>query len=86
MLIRIARMYFFNICQLTSQIEFIIATTTTGKTTIFETILPSTALRANRMAPSSSLPSIIEVVERKKKKRIITEATELFNQDPKKGY
>uniref|UniRef100_A0AAF5PR72 SEC7 domain-containing protein n=1 Tax=Wuchereria bancrofti TaxID=6293 RepID=A0AAF5PR72_WUCBA len=43
------------------------------------------SLHANRMAPSSSPPSIIEVIERKKKKRIITEATEFFNQDPKKG-
>uniref|UniRef100_A0A8R1Y720 SEC7 domain-containing protein n=1 Tax=Onchocerca volvulus TaxID=6282 RepID=A0A8R1Y720_ONCVO len=55
------------------------------KTALFEAFLPSTALHANRMAPSSSLPSIIEVIERKKKKRIITEATEFFNQDPKKG-
>nr|CDP93601.1 BMA-GBF-1, isoform g [Brugia malayi] len=45
----------------------------------------SLSLHANRMAPSSSPPSIIEVIERKKKKRIITEATEFFNQDPKKG-
>ncbi|EFO21246.1 Sec7 domain-containing protein [Loa loa] len=68
-----------------SAIDGTLSIATAEKTALFETFLPSTALRANRMAPSSSLPSIIEVIERKKKKRIITEATELFNQDPKKG-
>ncbi|KAM3724305.1 Golgi-specific brefeldin A-resistance guanine nucleotide exchange factor [Dirofilaria immitis] len=68
-----------------SAIDETLSITTAGKTSLFETFLPSTALHANRMAPSSSLPSIVEVIERKKKKRIITEATEFFNQDPKKG-
>ncbi|CAG9537440.1 unnamed protein product [Cercopithifilaria johnstoni] len=68
-----------------SAIDETLSVTTAGRTALLETFLPSTALHANRMAPSSTLPSIIEVIERKKKKRIITEATELFNQDPKKG-
>lgn len=50
-----------------------------------ESLLPSSAVRANRMAPSHNIPSLTEVIERKRKKRIITEATEFFNQDPKKG-
>ncbi|VBB28394.1 unnamed protein product [Acanthocheilonema viteae] len=68
-----------------SAIDETLSVTAAGKTALLETFLPSSALHANRMAPSSALPSIIEVIERKKKKRIITEATELFNQDPKKG-
>ncbi|VDN06562.1 unnamed protein product [Thelazia callipaeda] len=56
-----------------------------GKTGVFETFSPSTALHANRMASSCLLPSMAEVIERKNKKRVMTEATELFNQDPRKG-
>ncbi|MFH4973909.1 hypothetical protein AB6A40_000618 [Gnathostoma spinigerum] len=52
---------------------------------LIESILPSSAVRANRMAPSLNIPSLSEVIERKKHKRIITEGTEMFNQDPKKG-
>ncbi|KHN78013.1 Golgi-specific brefeldin A-resistance guanine nucleotide exchange factor 1 [Toxocara canis] len=52
---------------------------------LLESLLPASAVRANRMAPSKRLPSIGEVIERKKQKRIITEGTDLFNQDPKKG-
>lgn len=52
---------------------------------LLESLLPASAVRANRMAPSKKLPSIGEVIERKKQKRIITEGTDLFNQDPKKG-
>uniref|UniRef100_A0A0M3K5K3 Mitochondrial inner membrane protease subunit n=1 Tax=Anisakis simplex TaxID=6269 RepID=A0A0M3K5K3_ANISI len=56
-----------------------------GTSALLESLLPSSAVRANRMAPSKKLPSISEVIERKKQKRIITEGTDLFNQDPKKG-
>lgn len=52
---------------------------------LMEMLLPSAAVRANRMAPSPNLPSLTEVIERKKQKRILSEGTELFNQDPKKG-
>uniref|UniRef100_A0A1I7SZ71 SEC7 domain-containing protein n=2 Tax=Caenorhabditis tropicalis TaxID=1561998 RepID=A0A1I7SZ71_9PELO len=48
---------------------------------------PSSALllRSNRHAPSTNLPSMTEVIEQKKRKRLIAEGTELFNQSPKKG-
>lgn len=47
---------------------------------------PSTLLlRSNRHAPSVNLPSMTEVIEQKKRKRLIAEGTELFNQSPKKG-
>lgn len=52
---------------------------------LMEMLLPSAAVRANRMASSLNIPSPAEVIERKKQKRILTEGTELFNQDPKKG-
>ncbi|EGT34732.1 CBN-GBF-1 protein [Caenorhabditis brenneri] len=42
-------------------------------------------LRSNRHAPSANLPSMTEVIEQKKRKRLIAEGTELFNQSPKKG-
>ena len=52
---------------------------------IMEMIHPAAAVRPNRMASSANLPSLTEVIETKKQKRILTEGTELFNQDPKKG-
>lgn len=42
-------------------------------------------LRSNRHAPSTNLPSMTEIIEQKKRKRLIAEGTELFNQSPKKG-
>ncbi|VDP01466.1 unnamed protein product [Heligmosomoides polygyrus] len=40
---------------------------------------------ANRHAPSHSMPSMEQVIDQKKRKRIFAEGTELFNQSPKKG-
>ncbi|UMM22956.1 hypothetical protein L5515_003908 [Caenorhabditis briggsae] len=42
-------------------------------------------LRSNRHSPSNNLPSMTEIIEQKKRKRLIAEGTELFNQSPKKG-
>ncbi|CAI5445758.1 unnamed protein product [Caenorhabditis angaria] len=42
-------------------------------------------LRSNRHIPSNNLPSMSEIIDQKKRKRIIAEGTELFNQSPKKG-
>ncbi|KAK0421394.1 hypothetical protein QR680_015210 [Steinernema hermaphroditum] len=42
-------------------------------------------VRPNRMPVSESIPSMADVIERKKKKRVISEATEKFNQSPKSG-
>ncbi|KAK6059165.1 hypothetical protein COOONC_03206 [Cooperia oncophora] len=44
-------------------------------------LLPS----ANRHAPSHRMPSMEQVIDQKKRKRIFAEGTELFNQSPKKG-
>ena len=41
--------------------------------------------RANRHAPSEDIPSMSEVIDQKKRKRIFAEGTELFNQSPKEG-
>jgi PII-like signaling protein len=38
------------------------------------------------MPLSTNIPTMIEIIDRKKKKRILTEGTDLFNQNPKKGY
>ncbi|CAB03915.3 Golgi-specific brefeldin A-resistance guanine nucleotide exchange factor 1 homolog [Caenorhabditis elegans] len=45
----------------------------------------SIVLRSNRHAPSTELPSMSQIIEQKKRKRLIAEGTELFNQSPKKG-
>ncbi|GMT18525.1 hypothetical protein PFISCL1PPCAC_9822, partial [Pristionchus fissidentatus] len=45
----------------------------------------SPALRINRHIPSSALPPLSEVIERKKRKKMLNEATEMFNKNPKKG-
>eukprot|EP00080_Pristionchus_pacificus_P016438 PDM76458.1 gbf-1 [Pristionchus pacificus] len=45
----------------------------------------SPALRVNRHAPSPSLPPLSEVIERKKRKKLLNEATDIFNKNPKKG-
>uniref|UniRef100_A0A8R1DN99 SEC7 domain-containing protein n=1 Tax=Caenorhabditis japonica TaxID=281687 RepID=A0A8R1DN99_CAEJA len=42
-------------------------------------------LRSNRHAASENLPSMSEIIDQKKRKRLIVEGTELFNQNPKKG-
>ncbi|TKR64527.1 hypothetical protein L596_025041 [Steinernema carpocapsae] len=42
-------------------------------------------VRPNRMPVSEAIPSMKDVIERKKKKRIVSEATEKFNQSPKHG-
>ncbi|KAE9417648.1 hypothetical protein Angca_008878 [Angiostrongylus cantonensis] len=49
--------------------------------TMAKDVMPS----ANRHSPSHSLPSMEQVIEQKKRKRILAEGTELFNQSPKKG-
>ncbi|KAJ1370138.1 G-box binding factor [Parelaphostrongylus tenuis] len=49
--------------------------------TMGKAIMPS----ANRHSPSHHLPSMEQVIEQKKRKRILAEGTELFNQSPKKG-
>lgn len=49
------------------------------------TVSSTLLLRSNRHAPSTNLPSMTEVIEQKKRKRLIAEGTELFNQSPKKG-
>ncbi|PAV79155.1 hypothetical protein WR25_16601 isoform J [Diploscapter pachys] len=41
--------------------------------------------RANRHAASEDIPSMSEVIDQKKRKRIFAEGTELFNQSPKEG-
>ncbi|XGW13828.1 hypothetical protein V3C99_000264 [Haemonchus contortus] len=46
-----------------------------------KTLLPS----ANRHAPSHRMPTMEQVIDQKKRKRIFAEGTELFNQSPKKG-
>ncbi|GMS87930.1 hypothetical protein PENTCL1PPCAC_10105, partial [Pristionchus entomophagus] len=45
----------------------------------------SSALRVNRHVPSPSLPPLSEVIERKKRKKLLIEATDIFNKNPKKG-
>ncbi|KIH67943.1 Sec7 domain protein [Ancylostoma duodenale] len=49
--------------------------------------LPTKALMpsANRHAPSHSMPSMEQVIDQKKRKKLIADGTELFNQSPKKG-
>ncbi|VDL76122.1 unnamed protein product [Nippostrongylus brasiliensis] len=42
------------------------------------------SLIANRHAPSHNMPSMEQVIDQKKRKRIFAEGTELFNQSPKK--
>ncbi|CAD6198940.1 unnamed protein product [Caenorhabditis auriculariae] len=42
-------------------------------------------LRSNRHLPSANLPSLSEVINQKKRKRMIADGTELFNQNPKEG-
>ncbi|KHJ93323.1 hypothetical protein OESDEN_06770 [Oesophagostomum dentatum] len=39
----------------------------------------------NRHAPSHNMPSMEQVIDQKKRKKIIADGTELFNQSPKKG-
>ncbi|CAI2349170.1 unnamed protein product [Caenorhabditis sp. 36 PRJEB53466] len=46
---------------------------------------PTVLLRSNRHAPSNNFPSMTEVIDQKKRKKLIAEGTELFNQSPKKG-
>ncbi|CAB3401302.1 unnamed protein product [Caenorhabditis bovis] len=42
-------------------------------------------LRENRHPPSPNLPSMPDVLDKKQRKRLIAEGTELFNQNSKKG-
>ncbi|WKY01718.1 hypothetical protein Q1695_015600 [Nippostrongylus brasiliensis] len=48
---------------------------------VSKALMPS----ANRHAPSHNMPSMEQVIDQKKRKRIFAEGTELFNQSPKKG-
>ncbi|GMR39829.1 hypothetical protein PMAYCL1PPCAC_10024, partial [Pristionchus mayeri] len=45
----------------------------------------SPALRVNRHPTYPSLPPLSEVIERKKRKKLLNEATDIFNKNPKKG-
>lgn len=42
-------------------------------------------VRPNRMPISAELPSISEIIDRKKRKKLVIEGTELFNLKPEKG-
>ena len=41
--------------------------------------------RANRHAPSDNIPLLSDVIQKKEKKRILAEGTDIFNKDPKQG-
>ncbi|CAI4230553.1 unnamed protein product [Auanema sp. JU1783] len=47
--------------------------------------ITTVVLRSNRHAPSEKMPSMTDVLEQKDRKRIIAEATDKFNQNPKDG-
>uniref|UniRef100_A0A914VU46 SEC7 domain-containing protein n=2 Tax=Plectus sambesii TaxID=2011161 RepID=A0A914VU46_9BILA len=43
------------------------------------------SVRPNRMPLSANIPSLTELIDRKKQKRLLTEGTDLFNQSPSKA-
>lgn len=52
------------------------------------TMLPvekQSQLRLNRMSLSAEMPTMSEIIDQKKQKQIVTEASELFNSNPGKG-
>lgn len=50
-----------------------------------EKIESCTQIRPNRMAVSVEMPTMCEIIDRKKQKQIVTEGTEIFNSNPNKG-
>lgn len=55
------------------------------KTSPSSPIEKSIQLRSNRMPFSTEMPTMCEIIDRKKQKQIVTEASELFNTTPNKG-